>query len=63
MAPEVGAEREEFEKALQDDLTAKLSIYKCPRRMYYVDDMPLTATGKLAKNRLGELFDPSGGQV
>lgn len=56
VAPEVGAEREEFEKALQDDLTAKLSIYKCPRRMYYVDAMPLTATGKLQRFALRDMI-------
>ena len=42
-----------------------LAGYKIPRHYRFVTagDLPLTATGKLAKNRLGELFDPSGGQV
>ena len=49
VAPEVRVDRDAFEKELQDDLVSKLSIYKCPRRFYYVDEMPLTATGKLQR--------------
>jgi fatty-acyl-CoA synthase len=40
-----------------------LAGYKIPRHYRFVTagDLPLTATGKLMKNRLGELFDPIGG--
>jgi acyl-coenzyme A synthetase/AMP-(fatty) acid ligase len=34
---------------------ASLSIYKCPRRMFYVDQMPLTATGKLQRHALRQI--------
>ena len=37
------------DKELQDALIEKLSVYKCPRQVYYVDAMPLTSTGKLQR--------------
>ena len=49
VAPDVTEDKEAFEKELQDALIEKLSIYKCPRQIYYVDAMPLTATGKLQR--------------
>jgi len=45
----VGDDKDVFEKNLQDALVEKLSVYKCPRQIYYVDAMPLTATGKLQR--------------
>jgi len=55
VAPDAGPDTIQFEKELQDDLTENLSIYKCPRRMLYVDEMPLTATGKLQRFALRDL--------
>ena len=51
VAPQV-TDRPAFEKTLQDALIAALSIYKCPRRMFYVDAMPVTATGKIQRYAL-----------
>jgi len=45
---------------LQEQLVASLSIYKCPRRMFYVDTMPLTATGKLQRYALRQIAISSG---
>ena len=61
LVADVGAERESFEQELQDQLVASLSIYKCPRRMYYVDAMPLTATGKLQRYALRQIALAEGG--
>ena len=44
--------RERLEKNLLEEMKSKLSIYKCPRRFVYLDDMPRTATGKLQRFRL-----------
>lgn len=51
-APEVleGALRQHFERSL--------SIYKCPRRIRFVDEMPRTVTGKLQRFRVRDLFAP-----
>ena len=55
VAPGAGADTVQFEKELQDDLCENLSIYKCPRRMFYLDEMPLTATGKLQRFALRDI--------
>ncbi len=49
VADQVGDDKDMFEKDLQEALVEKLSVYKCPRQIYYVDAMPLTATGKLQR--------------
>ena len=49
VAPELAVSKEDFERQLIASLRANLSIYKCPRRIYYLDEMPLTATGKLQR--------------
>lgn len=54
VAPQV-TDRPAFEKSLQDALIAALSIYKCPRRMVYVDAMPVTATGKIQRYALRQI--------
>ncbi|NMG75749.1 benzoate-CoA ligase family protein [Aromatoleum diolicum] len=41
---------------LLDTLMANLSIYKCPRTIRFVDELPRTATGKIQKFRLRELM-------
>ena len=41
---------------VQDTLMATLSIYKCPRTVQFVDELPRTATGKIQKFRLRELL-------
>jgi 2-aminobenzoate-CoA ligase len=37
---------------LTEALTAELSIYKCPRRFVYLEELPKTATGKLQRFKL-----------
>ena len=64
VAPDAGADTAQFEKKLQDDLSQNLSIYKCPRRLIYLDEMPLTATGKLQRFALRDIAinsDPGAG--
>ncbi len=41
-----------LEDNLLEEMKSKLSIYKCPRRFVYLDEMPRTATGKLQRFRL-----------
>ena len=55
VAPDVGADTAAFEKELRDELTQNLSIYKCPRRLFYLDEMPMTATGKLQRFALRDM--------
>ena len=60
VAPQAAENRSSFEHELQEKLVASLSIYKCPRRMFYVDVMPLTATGKLQRHELRQIALASG---
>lgn len=57
VAPEINGAIEQLEQELTDSLTASLSIYKCPRRMYFIDEMPLTATGKLQRFALRQMAE------
>jgi benzoate-CoA ligase len=43
---------DELEKTIKEKLLSTLSIYKCPRRIVFVDAIPRTATGKLQRYRL-----------
>ena len=51
-----GANEKLLGAAVQEHLTKHLSIYKCPRRIAFVDEMPRTATGKLQRFRLRQLL-------
>ena len=55
VAPDAEGDHEGFEKELKDALTAELAIYKCPRRVFYLDSMPVTGTGKLQRFQLREM--------
>ena len=44
-----------LEETLLERLRARLSIYKCPRRIFYLDAMPATATGKVRRVELRAL--------
>ncbi len=57
VAPNLKGTTEQLENELTDSLIANLSIYKCPRRMYFVDEMPLTATGKLQRFALRQIAE------
>ncbi len=47
---------------IQDRLKASLSIYKCPRNILFVDEVPRTATGKLQRFRLRALAEALRGE-
>ena len=40
---------DELKQEVAQMLTTNLAIYKCPRTMYFLDEMPLTVTGKLKR--------------
>jgi len=46
----------ELERCVVDTLRNRLSIYKCPRRIYFVDFIPRTATGKLQRFKLRKML-------
>ncbi len=48
------ADRERIAAQLKATLSRKLSIYKCPRDIRFVECLPRTATGKLQRFRLRE---------
>ena len=55
VVPELTESKETFEKELIGSLKTNLSIYKCPRKIYFLEEMPLTATGKLQRFVLRDL--------
>ena len=55
VAPEAEAAKDGFEKELMAQLTGSLAIYKCPRRIFYLDAMPVTGSGKLQRFALREI--------
>ncbi|MCW9034876.1 MAG: benzoate-CoA ligase family protein [Rhodospirillales bacterium] len=48
-------DRANLETDIQDTLKANLSIYKCPRRFFYLDDLPRTATDKVQRYLLKQI--------
>ena len=44
-----------LEEELLETLAARLSIYKCPRRFIFIDEMPRTSTGKIQRFKLRQL--------
>jgi len=44
-----------LQKELAESMSASLSIYKCPRRFIFLDEMPHTATGKLQRYKLRQI--------
>ena len=49
-----------LEKEITEMLIQNLSIYKCPRRIHFLDEMPLTATGKLQRFVLRKMAEAGG---
>ncbi len=45
-------DRSVLETQLIESLTAAMSIYKCPRRFLYLDEIPRTASGKVQRFKL-----------
>lgn len=54
VAQDPSASTTRLSSQLLDTLMANLSIYKCPRTIRFVDELPRTATGKIQKFRLRE---------
>lgn len=52
---------ETLEQLVKDTLRANLSIYKCPRTIYFVDSVPRTTTGKVQRFRLRQQAAESAG--
>ena len=50
---------ETTEKELRIFCGTRLSSYKVPGYMIFVEDLPKTATGKLIRRNLAQMFDPS----
>ncbi len=51
------ADREALEASVQTALSSQLAVYKCPRRVYFIDEMPLTGSGKLRRFQLRQLAE------
>lgn len=45
-------DRATLENSVINHLTENLSVYKCPRRFVYLDEMPKTTTGKIQRFKL-----------
>lgn len=56
VAADAAADRERLAASIQESLKATLSIYKCPRSVRFVDQLPRTPTGKIQKFRLREML-------
>jgi len=56
VAKDPAANRARLSEEILETLKANLSIYKCPRTIRFVDELPRTATGKIQKYRLRELL-------
>ena len=57
VAAELADSNKKLEKEITEMLIGNLSIYKCPRRIYFLDEMPLTATGKLQRFVLRQMAE------
>jgi benzoate-CoA ligase len=52
--PKTEAERERVREEVTRDMLDALSVYKCPRRFVFLDELPRTATGKIQRYVLRE---------
>lgn len=59
VAAELIKTTELVEQEITKILVANLSIYKCPRQIIFIDEMPLTATGKLQRFILRKMAENS----
>jgi benzoate-CoA ligase len=55
VAPEAKGRTEDLKIEIENTLTSNLSIYKCPRRMFFMDGLPMTATGKVQRYALRQM--------
>lgn len=56
VARDPNADQAQLSEKLLQTLKANLSIYKCPRTIHFIDELPRTATGKTQKFRLCEML-------
>lgn len=54
-----GPASQELEERLRQHLENNLSIYKCPRRIRFLDELPRTATGKVQRFRIRAMLGES----
>ena len=57
VAPQAADNAEAIETEIRESLTSSLSIYKCPRRVFFVDDLPVTGSGKVRRYQLREMAE------
>ncbi len=50
-----GADPGSLEGEIQEALLANLSVYKCPRRIYFIEELPRTASGKVQRFMLRDM--------
>jgi fatty-acyl-CoA synthase len=56
VVPKQDAETENLREELQEHAEAKLASFKCPKHIFFVDDLPRNAAGKILKRELREEF-------
>jgi benzoate-CoA ligase family protein len=61
VAPQGSTGTEALETEIRETLTSNLSIYKCPRRVFFVDDLPVTGSGKVRRFQLREMAERHAG--
>ncbi len=55
VVPRVHGDKAALADHIQHTLTRRLSVYKCPRAIRFIDAMPRTATGKVQRFKLREM--------
>ena len=56
VVPREDAETENLREELQEHARAKLASFKHPKHIFFVDDLPRNAAGKILKRELREKF-------
>jgi fatty-acyl-CoA synthase len=56
VVPKEDAETENLREELQEHASAKLADFKLPKHIFFVDDLPRNAAGKILKRQLREEF-------
>jgi acyl-coenzyme A synthetase/AMP-(fatty) acid ligase len=55
-----GADPDALAAGIQQSLVGRLSVYKCPREVRVVSEIPRTATGKVQRFKLRESVKAAG---
>jgi fatty-acyl-CoA synthase len=56
VVPKEDAETQNLREELQEHARAKLADFKRPKHIFFVDDLPRNAAGKILKRELREEF-------